>query len=120
MSRKSRSGLALRISSAASTPEPHSPTMAISGSCRSSTVRLLRASGSSSTITVRIFIGGTCADMDLFLEPHGDGYVYHVRLLILQVQLESVSVQALKTSSHIRDPNPRLSSLPARRQTGAV
>src|SRR5277367_2598845 len=103
------------MSPGASTPEPHSPTISISGSSRKSRERLVRASGSSSTMRVRIFM-----NVLSLLERHGNGYFHTTLVLVLHVQRERISVQALQASSHIRDADAGMRLLRAHRQARAV
>src|ERR1700722_73136 len=126
-SRKTKSGFATRISSSASRPEPHSPMTSTSGSSRRSTARLLRASGSSSTITARIFIfADRSSRLTLSLlaqtgnEWHRQRYFHAARLPIPHAQLKRLSIQALQTRSHIRQPNPVMRLLPPRSQTRTI
>ena len=65
--------------------------------------RLLRARGSSSTMAVRIFPE---TRHRLLLEWHRHGYFYSVRFVVLHVQLEAFSVEALQTGFQFEIPMP--------------
>src|SRR5207302_5990549 len=96
----SKSGRNRRIASTASTPDPHCATTSISGSRPESTRRLLRASGSSSTMTVRIL-----AVLNRLLQRHTNRYFDSARFLILYVHFELLAVKALQARANVRQPD---------------
>src|SRR6516165_5849687 len=92
----------------------------MSGSRTRSTVRLLRASGSSSTTTVRIFVACSSARTKLtFFKRHGQQCLY-AGILIVQSELKLVAVQVLETSAYVRDADSGLRVIPVLRQIRAV
>ena len=93
MSRKIRSGESVLMALTASRPLRHSSRISICGSFSSSTRRLRRASGSSSTISVLIFSG----HYDEGPQRHHDHYFNASAVAITNIKLVIVVVELLQT-----------------------
>ena len=101
------------MASIASTPEPHSSMAPISGSSRSKTVTLRRASGSSSTTRARIDAArfSTSVTQGL-LQRQGHDHFHAVRSGAPHLQLGGVAVQDLQTRAQIGEADAGALRLP--------
>src|SRR4051794_30023733 len=116
MSRKIRSGASVLMALTASRPSRHSSRISICGSRSSSTRRLRRASGSSSTMIVLIFAAITRNP-----QGHFDHDFNAAAVAITNIKLVIDVVKLLQTRSSVGQTDSRAAfHLPVVRQAGAV
>src|SRR5712671_69285 len=100
----------------ASAPDPHSPTMSIASSSCNNTCRLLRANGSSSTMSARSL---ACTG-SVLSKRNRNGRHDTFRFAILQIQRELVSVQDFQAISQIRNAGACVRFFPFHGKTRTV